>query len=103
MGSGLPKVSLPTLMTLGISNPITINLSNIYTKFYRPLYVTDSMPKVSFDQFQSNSEMLKPGNLTLGKMKLGQSTDQFFHNKSSDSTQIFQIQPKPTRREIYDL
>ena len=61
------------------------------------------MPKVNFDQFQSNSEMFKPGNMTLGKMKLGQSTDRLFQSKSSDSTQIFQIQPKPTRREIYDL
>ena len=61
------------------------------------------MPKVNFDQFQSNSEMFKPGNLNLGKMKLGQSTDRLFHTKSSDHTQIIQIQQKPIKREIYDL
>lgn len=68
------------------------------------------MMRVTSDQVQFKSEILKPGNLSLGKLKLGQSklgqlnsdhlNDKLFHIESS---QNIQIQPKPIKREIYDL
>ena len=63
------------------------------------------MMRVTSDQVQFKSEILKPGNLSLGKLKLGQLNsdhlnDKLFHIESS---QNIQIQPKPIKREIYDL
>ena len=73
------------------------------SQLYRPLDGDDSMPKLNFDQVQFTPEMLKPGNLKLGQSNFGYSNDKLFHIKSSDQTQIIQIQPKPITRKIYDL